>query len=92
DPLSYRSQDFTVGGNTSTYEVTKSRKLRVRLEVQLVDRRQGKVIWREAAMEEQASYFISADPLETRYSERQALEKIAGRLAKRIYLRTMERF
>jgi len=92
DPLSYRSQDFTVGGNASTYEVTKSRKLRVRLEVQLVDRRQGKVIWREAAMEEQASYFISADPLETRYSERQALEKIAGRLAKRIYLRTMERF
>jgi outer membrane lipopolysaccharide assembly protein LptE/RlpB len=92
DPLTYRSQDFTVGGYTSTYEVTKSRKLRVRLEVQLVDRRQGKVIWREAAMEEQASYFISADPLETRYSERQALEKIAGRLAKRIYLRTMERF
>jgi len=92
DPLTYRSQDFTVGGYTSTYEVTKSRKLRVRLEVQLVDRREGKVIWRETAMEEQASYSISADPLEMRYSERQALEKIAGRLAKRIYLRTMERF
>jgi len=57
-----------------------------------VDRRQGKVIWTEAAMEEQASYVISGDPLETRYSERQALEKIASRLAKRIYLRTMERF
>jgi len=27
-----------------------------------------------------------------RYTERQALEKIASRLAKRIYLRTMERF
>jgi len=92
DPLTYRSQDYTVGGYTSTYEVTKSRRLRVRLEVQLVDRRQGKVIWREAAMEEQASYSVSADPLEMRYSERQALEKIAGRLAKRIYLRTMERF
>ena len=92
DSLTYRSQDFTVGGQTTTYEVTRSRKLRVKLDVQLVDRRQGKVIWREAAMEEQASYFISADPLETRYSERQALEKIAGRLAKRIYLRTMERF
>jgi outer membrane lipopolysaccharide assembly protein LptE/RlpB len=92
DPLTYRSQDFTVGGYTSTYEVTKSRKLRVRLEVQLVDRRQRKVIWRETSMEEQASYSISTDPLEMRYSERQALEKIAGRLAKRIYLRTMERF
>jgi hypothetical protein len=92
DPLTYRSQDFTVGGQTTTFEVTKSRKLRVRLDVQLVDRRQGKVIWREAAMEEQANYVISGDPLETRYSEQQALEKIAGRLAKRIYLRTMERF
>ena len=92
DPLTYRSQDFTVGGHTTTYEVTKSRKLRVRLDVQLVDRRQGKIIWREAAMEEQVSYFISGDPLEMRYSEQQALEKIAGRLAKRIYLRTMERF
>ena len=92
DPLTYRSQDVTVGGYASTYEVTKSRKLRVRLDVQLVDKRQGNVIWREAAMEEQASYSISGDPLEMRYSERQALEKIAGRLAKRIYLRTMERF
>ncbi len=92
DPLTYRSQDFTVGGYTSTNAVTKSRKLRVRLDVQLVDKRQGNVIWREAAMEEQASYFVSGDPLEMRYSERQALEKIAGRLAKRIYLRTMERF
>ena len=92
DPLTYRSQDFTVGGYTSTYEVTKSRKLRVKLEVQLVDRRSGKVIWREAGMEDQASYSVSGDPLEMRYTERQALEKIASRLAKRIYLRTMERF
>jgi len=92
DPLTYRSQDFAVGGYTSTYTVTKSRKLRVRLEVQLMDRRSGKVIWREAGMEDQASYSVSGDPLETRHSERQALERLAGRLAKRIYLRTMERF
>jgi len=63
DPLTYRSQDFTVGGYTSTYEVTKSRKLRVKLEVQLVDRRSGKIIWREAGMEDQASYSVSGDPL-----------------------------
>jgi len=92
DPLTYRSQDFAVGGYTSTYTVTKSRKLRVRLEVQLMDRRSGKVIWREAGMEDQASYSVSGDPLETRHSERQALERLADRLAKRIYLRTMERF
>jgi hypothetical protein len=92
DPLNYRSQDYTVGGTTSTYEVTRSRKLRVKLDVQLVDKRAGKIIWREPAMEEQATYSVSGDPLEMRYSERQALEKIANRLAKRIYLRTMERF
>ena len=92
DPLTYRSQDVTIGGNTSTFEVTKSRKLIVKLEIQMVDRRSGKVIWREAGMEDQASYAVSGDPLETRYTEQQALQKIAGRLAKRIYLRTMERF
>jgi outer membrane lipopolysaccharide assembly protein LptE/RlpB len=92
DPLAYRSQDVAVGGNTSTYEITRSRKLRVRLEVQLVDRRSGNVIWRETGLEDQTSYSVSGDPLETHYSEQQALERIAGRLAKRIYLRTMERF
>lgn len=92
DPLTYRSQDVIVGGYTSTDQVTKSRMLRVKLEVQMVDRRKGKVIWTEAAMEEQASYAVSADPLETRYSQQQALEKVANNLAKRIYLRTMERF
>jgi hypothetical protein len=92
DPLTYRSQDVTIGGNTSTFEVTKSRKLIVKLEIQMVDRRSGKVIWREAGMEDQASYAVSGDPLEMRYTEQQALQKIAARLAKRIYLRTMERF
>jgi hypothetical protein len=92
DPLNYRSEEFTVGGQTTTYEVTRSRKLRVRVEVRLMDRRSGKIVWREAGMEDQASYTVSGDPLEMRHSERQALEKIAGRLAKRIYLRTMERF
>jgi hypothetical protein len=92
DPVTYRSQNFTVGGLPSTYEVTSSRKLRVRVDVQLVDRRSGKVIWREAAMEDQASFAVSGDPLEMRHTERRALETLAGNLAKRIYLRTMERF
>ena len=92
DPLSYRSQDFTVGGATTTYQVTGSRRLRIRLDVTLLDRRSGKVIWREAAMEDQASYVVSGDPLETRYSQQKALETIAGSMAKRIYARVMERF
>jgi len=92
DPLAYRSQDFTVGGQTTTFSVTKSRKLRVRLDVQLLDRRSGKIIWREASMQEQANYVVSSDPLETRYNEQQAVMNIASKLSKRIYLRTMERF
>jgi PBP1b-binding outer membrane lipoprotein LpoB len=92
DPVNYRSQQVMVGGNTYTYQTTSSRKLRVRVDVQLVDRRSGKVIWHEAAMEDQASYTVTGDPLELRYTEQQALETIAERLAKRIYLRTMERF
>jgi outer membrane lipopolysaccharide assembly protein LptE/RlpB len=91
-PVAYRSLDVPIGGNTYTYQVTQSRRLRVKVDVQLVDRRSGKVIWHEAAMEDQATYSISGDPLELRYTEQQALEKIAERLAQRIYLRTMERF
>jgi hypothetical protein len=92
DPLSYRSQDFTVGGATTTYQVTGSRRLRIRLDVTLLDQRSGKVIWREAAMEDQSSYVVSGDPLETRYSQQKALETIAGSMAKRIYAKVMERF
>ena len=32
------------------------------------------------------------DPLENRYNQRVALEEIARRLAKRVFLKTMERF
>jgi hypothetical protein len=92
DPVVYRSQDVAIGGNTYPYQTTSSRKLRVRVDVQLMDRRSGKVIWHEAAMEDQATYSVSGDPLELRYTEQQALEQIAERLAQRIYLRTMERF
>jgi hypothetical protein len=92
DPVNYRSLDVPIGGTTYTYQVTSSRKLRVRLDVQLVNRRSGKLIWHEAAMEDQASYSVTGDPLELHYAEQRALETIAERLAKRIYLRTMERF
>jgi hypothetical protein len=60
--------------------------------MQLVERASGKVVWHDAAMEEKASFSVETDPLATRYHKQQALEKIARRLAKRIYLKTMERF
>jgi hypothetical protein len=43
-------------------------------------------------MEEEASFEVVADPLITRYNQQQALLKIARLLAKRIYLKTVERF
>jgi hypothetical protein len=92
DAVAYRGQDVTVGGYTTTYNVTSSRRLEVRLDVQLLDKRSGKVIWRDSSMRSQASYIVSSDPLETRDSERRAVKSIASDLAKIIYMRTMERW
>jgi hypothetical protein len=74
------------------YPVTSSRWLIMRLEAKLVDRRTGKTIWAEKDLEEKASFQVGEDPLVNRHNERQALEENARRLAKQIYLKTMERF
>jgi len=92
EPLSYEVIQTTVQGESTNYEVTRVRRLRVKLDAKLVDRATGKVIWEERAMEEKASYQVVTDPLVTRFSERKALEELARRLAKRIYMKTMERF
>jgi hypothetical protein len=92
DPVSYDSREETVRGTVTTYSVTATRLLRVRLDMQLVERESGKVVWREPAMEERATFAVGTDPLATQFNQQQALEKIASRFAKRIYLKTMERF
>jgi hypothetical protein len=92
DPVSYSYQEQNVRGHTSIYEETNRRRLRLRVDVSLVERDTGRVVWHEKAMETRMSYEVSADPLQTRYDEQLALEKIARRLAKRIYMMTMERF
>jgi len=92
EPLSYSYQEQNVKGHTTTYEETAKRRLRVRLDVSLVDRASGKVIWQDKAMEAKAGYEVGGDPLANRYHQQQALERIAGSLAKRIYMKTMERF
>ena len=92
DPVSYSYQEQTIRGHSGIYEETNRRRLRLRVEVSLVERDTGRVVWQEKAMETRMSYAVSADPLETRYEEQLALERIARRLAKRIYMMTMERF
>jgi hypothetical protein len=43
-------------------------------------------------MEERATFAVDTDPLTTQYNQQKALERIALRMAQRIYLKTMERF
>lgn len=92
EPLSYRIQQQTVSGVETTFEVTKTRRLRLKLEMRLTERRTGEVIWQEQAMEERVIFAVSDDPLVTQFNQRIALEAVARELAKRIFLKTMERF
>lgn len=92
DPLTYTSRNVTVSGQVGSYEVTQSRTLTLKLDAQLVDRREGKVIWRDEAMMGSANFSVDPDPMVTRYNQRAALKSIAASLAKMIYLKTMERF
>ena len=92
EPLSYDYTQQNIEGHSTTYGVTNRRRLKIKLDAKLTDRTNGKVVWRAKALEEKAGFTVGTDPLANRYNQRQALEKIARRLAKRIYLRTMERF
>jgi hypothetical protein len=91
-PLTYDTLQQTVGGHTVTYETTSSRKMKIRLDVRLTDSATGLQIWHDSSMEEEARFEVGPDPLANRYRQQQALMKIARFLAKRVYLKTMERF
>jgi hypothetical protein len=92
EALGYDLDQQTVNGVVTTYEETRRRMLRVKVDMQFTDRKTGKTIWRDKDIEEKASFVVDRDPLVTQFNEKQTLEIIADRLAKRIFLRTMERF
>lgn len=92
ESLTFDLDQRSVYGEPVTYSRTDSRRLSVVLDVKLVDRSSGDTVWRDDDLREKARFMVSADPLSTRYNQRQALRKIAGRLAKRVYLKSMERF
>jgi hypothetical protein len=92
DPLTYDIQLQNIQGSTSSYDTTESRRIQIGLTAELVDRAGGKTLWREESMEEKASFKVGTDPLVNRFNQKQAMERIARRLAKRIYMKTMERF
>jgi len=85
EPLSYKTSN-------STFEVTSSRWLKIKLSAKLLDRTTGKVIWNDEQMEEKASFAVNSDPLKTAYNQRMAVKAIAQLLAEKLYLKTMERF
>lgn len=91
-PLTYDLQQYNIGGRTTTHETTSSRRLKIRLDISLTDSATGKTIWHDDSLEEESSFDVGIDPLTDRYNQQQALQKIARLLAKRIYLKTMERF
>jgi len=92
EPLTYTVTQQTIHGLVATDKVTRSRTLRVRLEMSLKDTATGKIMWQDANLTDTASFRVSSDPLITRHNQRLALIAIARDLAERIYSRTMERF
>jgi len=92
EPLTYDIQQQVIEGHLITHEVTGSRRLKIKMDIKLTDQATGKNIWHERSMEEDAIFIVVTDPLVTRYNQREALKEIARVLAKRVYLKTMERF
>jgi hypothetical protein len=92
DPLSYDIIRSNVQDKIITYEVTSRRRMKIKLDARLVDRKTGQVIWADQAMEEKATFEVSDDPMSNRYNQRKAIREMARRLAKKIYLKTFERF
>jgi len=90
--LSYNTVRQSVEGNTVSYETDGTRKLIVKADITMTDRATGKIIWHDDSMEEETVFKVSEDALKNRYNKDQAIRSIAGLMAKRIYLNTMERF
>ncbi len=92
EAVTYDLDRRRVGGEERIYSTTSSRRLMVELDARLVDRESGETVWSEAGLFEEERFEVSADPLFTRENQRRALRRIAENLAKRVYLKTMERF
>jgi len=91
-PLTYNSLKQSVAGHAVNFETEGSRKLIVKLAITMKDTATGKIVWHEDSMEEEADFQVSNDPVQNRYNKDQAIRSIAGLMAKRIYLNTMDRF
>jgi len=91
-PLGFDVQRAGLSGETTNVSLTTSRRLTIWMDAKLTDRETGKVIWHHSHMEEKSRFDVSVDPLVNRRNEQLALERIARRMARRMYQLTMERF
>ncbi len=91
-PLSFDVRETDLNGETANFSVTTSRRLSIKMDAKLTDRKSGQVIWRDQHMEEKSRFDVGDDPLINRRNEQLALEQIARLLARRMYQKTMERF
>jgi hypothetical protein len=92
EPRTYTVTQQEIHGLVATDKVTRSRTLRVRLEISLKDTATGEIIWKDANLTDRASFKVTSDPFTTQHNQRRALIAIARDLAERIYSKTMERF
>lgn len=92
DALTFELDQRTVKGEDITFSRTSSRRLKVELEMKLVNRTTGDIVWSDSDLFDEERFEVGGNPLVTRYNQREALKVIAHRLAKRIYLKTLERF
>ncbi|OPX39151.1 MAG: hypothetical protein B1H11_03645 [Desulfobacteraceae bacterium 4484_190.1] len=95
EPLTYRITKTKVSGNNTYYEVTNSRWIRAKIKARLVNRTTGKVVWEDNSINERTTYALTSnppDPILDRYNKKEAVRRIAEQIAKRLYLKTMERF
>jgi hypothetical protein len=92
NPYTYNITETDVQGKKTRYSTTNARWLKIKLDVKLLDRKTGKVIWHDKEMEEKTTFAVGTDPLTNRYNEKRAVQELARILAQRIYLQTMERF
>ena len=91
-PISYDSSQITIQGQITTFFLTNARRLTIKLDAKLIDNQSGSIIWSSLNMEEKASFNVTSDPLVNRQNQRIALLEVADRFAKRLFLKTMERF
>lgn len=91
-PLTHNSVRQTVSGRVVTHETTSSERLMLRLDISLIERKTGRVLWHERSLVEEEKYTVSSDPLATGNNRRRAMLEIARLLSERVYNMTMERF